>query len=303
MSSESVNEFLNAFKAGTRRVYGAGLEAFLKFYRTTGRGEALDDFLDAVEEDLRRPRREKKRVARNILKEFVRWLHERDYSPKTIRAYVSAIQSYAHYNDISISTRYVDMPSSQPISQKYPWTLDKAVAFIEEIEYPEIKSVGATIFQSGLSVSDILALTWRDIRLEFREGITPLCLDLSRIKTDVPFMTFLGRWGESLLRTHLEGKKMRLEDPLYTVSQRMINLEFERLGKRWVGEYRGFNPCRPHSLRAAFRTLLADARMPADEIRFFMGHKLPEQERVYMSRSRDGWRKFYAQYEHALTPS
>lgn len=303
----SASEFLNAFGPGTRGVYKAGLEAFKEFYKSRAKhhgvkGESLEDFLDAVEEDLRRPRRQKKRVARNLLKGFIAWLKLRKYAPKTMRAYVSAVQSYAGYYDLTISTKYVDMPSSTPISDKFPWTLDKVAAFIGMIEDSEIKSIAATIFQSGLGISDILALTWGDIKYEYQHDIVPLCVDLSRIKTDVPFMTFIGKWGVNLLKDHLKNKKLQLEDPLYTVSHRLIDLEFKGLAKKWVGEYKGQNPCRPHSLRAAFKTILREAGMDHDTAEFYMGHELPEQERVYNSRTRDGWRKIYARYEPALTP-
>ena len=301
----STSEFLNSFSPSTRRVYKGGLETFKQFYKSRAKhygakGESLDDFLDTIEQDLRRPRRKKKRVARNLLKGFVAWLKSRDYAPKTIRAYVSAVQSFAKYYDLTISTRYVDMPSSSPISDKFPWNLDKVAAFIGKIENPEIKSIAVTIFQSGLSISDILALTWGDIRLE--ADVVPLCFDLARIKTDVPFMTFIGKWGVTLLKRHLEEKKLGLEDPLYTVSHRVIDLAFENLAKQWIGSYTGQNPCRPHSLRAGFRTILGESGMPYDTVEFFMGHELPEQVRVYNSRTRDGWRKIYAKYVSALTP-
>lgn len=300
--ANSVDEFLGAFKPGTRKVYAAGLEQFLKYYRSTGKGESLDDFLDSIEEDLRRPRREKKRVARNLLKGFVSWLEERNYAPKSIRSYVSAIQSCARYYDLTISTRFVDMPSSQPISDKYPWTLDKVADFIGKIDDPQIKSIASVIFQAGLSISDILALIYNDIKREFEAGVVPLCFDLARIKTDTPFMTFIGSWGVSLLRSHLKGKRLRLEDPLYTIDLRQIDLCFEDLAKEWIGEYKGQNPARPHSLRAGFKTLLSDAGMPFDVTEFFMGHAVAEQIRVYNSRSREGWRRLYGKYVHALEP-
>ena len=305
----SVSEFLDAFgeKKGTSRVYKAGLNAFKEFYKSRAqhygaKGESLEDFLDTVEEDLHRPRRERKRVTRNLLKGFVAFLKLRDYAPKTIRAYASAVQSFAKYYGLTISTKFVDLPARAPISDKFPWTLDKAAAFMGKIENPEIKSIAVTIFQSGLSISDILALTWGDIKYEYERDVVPLCFDLSRIKTDTPFMTFIGSWGESLLRSHLQEKRLQLEDPLYTASPRSIDWYFARLGKQWVGDYKGQNPCRPHSLRAAFRTILGESGMPFDTVEFFMGHELPEQVRVYNSRTRDGWRGIYKKYEGHLTP-
>ncbi|MEM2419628.1 MAG: tyrosine-type recombinase/integrase [Candidatus Bathyarchaeia archaeon] len=77
---------------------------------------------------------------------------------------------------------------------------------------------------------------------------------------------------------------------------------FQKVARKWLGEYKGRNPLRPHSLRAAFRTILGDAGMDRDVVEFFMGHKLPEQLRVYHSRSRDGWRAIYAKYMQYIEP-
>jgi hypothetical protein len=73
-----------------------------------------------------------------------------------------------------------------------------------------------SLIQSGLSISDLLALTYADIKYEFEHRIAPLCFDLARIKTDVSFMTFVGDWGVSLLRQHLAGKELKLQDPIFT---------------------------------------------------------------------------------------
>lgn len=293
---EDTSEFLDALDVSTRKVYQAGLLAFQTFYK-----QSPKHFLDAIEEDFQKPRRERRRVARRTLKGFVEWLKRKGKKPKTIRAYVSAVQSLAGYYDIHISTRYVDMPASNPYSQKYPWTLEKIAEFVGMIKKPQLQSFAVTIFQSGLSISDALALTYNAIKLEYEQGIIPLCLDLARIKTDVPFMTFIGKWGVSLLQ-HLANKKLTLDTPLYDLSKRTIDHHFQQLAKKFIGKYKGRNPCRPHSLRAAFRTLLGDAGCDRDVVKFWMGQRLPEQDRVYHSRSREGWRRLYARYEHALTP-
>jgi len=302
MFDASAQEFLDALTLGTRKVYKAGLAAFLVFYQKAGYGKSLSNFLDSVEADRKLPRRDRKRVARNILKEFVRFCKEQGWEPKTIRAYTGAVQSYAGYYEIKVSTRYVDLPSSNPVSKKFPWSLEKVAEFLGMIEHPTIKAVGVAIFQSGLSIGDVLAQTYRDIKHEFEDGIVPLCFDLARIKTDVPYMSFISRWGVATLKENLEGRTLHLDSPLYPISARSVEICFQDLAREWIGEYEGQNPCRPHSLRAAFRTLLGDAKADRDVVEFWMGHLLPEQQRVYHSRSRDGWRALYMQYEKFLTP-
>jgi len=298
---DSAQEFLDAVKLGSRKVYRSGLQAFQVFYEKAGYGKSLTNFLDSVEADMRLPRRERKRVARNVLKEFVRYCKER-WKPKTVRAYAAAVQSFAGYFDIKVTTRYVDLPSSNPVSKKFPWSLEKVAEFIGMIEHPTIKAVGVAIFQSGLSIGDVLAQTYGDIKYEFEQGIVPLCFDLARIKTDVPYMSFIGKWGVSTLKENLEGRTLQLDSQLYPISARSVEICFQDLAQEWLGEYEGQNPCKPHSLRAAFRTLLGDAKADRDDVEFWMGHQLPEQQRVYHSRSRDGWRALYLQYEKFLTP-
>ncbi|MBA7638667.1 hypothetical protein ES703_46323 [subsurface metagenome] len=303
ITSGEGKEFLDSFKPSTRKVYASGLGIFLHFYRETGKGKKVEDFLNAVEEDMQRPRRERKRVARNVLKEFISWLKDRKYTPKTIRTYISTIQSLANYYDISISTRHVNLPSSQPVSKKYPWTLEELGEFISGITDLELKSIAATAFQSGLGLAEVLNITWGDIKREYQEGVVPLCFDFSREKTDVPFMTFIGSFGFSYLKEYLAGReRMKDADPIYNMSEVVVELRFRGLAKKKLGSWEGYNPMRPHSLRSAFRTFLGDERVSPEFIEFWMGHRAPEQKRVYVSKSREGWRKTYAQHEHCLTP-
>jgi len=303
IESQDVREFLDAFKPGTRKVYRSGLRMFLRFYNETRKGKTLEDFLDAIEEDLKKSRRERTRVARKVLREFVRWLGDHQYTPKTIRTYVNSVQSLGQYYGLNISARYISLPTSQPVSSKYPWTLEEVGTFIGQMRKPELKSIAATTFQSGMNIGDVLHLTWGNIRSEYNKKVSPLCFEVTRQKTDVLFLSFVGAWGLSILRKYLSkaGRKQD-SDPIYTMSKRTVQWHFQRQAKKWLGNYEGRNPMRVHSLRSAFRTFLGDAGLNETYLEFFMGHRVPEHKRVYVSKSREGWREIYAKYEDALTP-
>ncbi|MEM2386139.1 MAG: hypothetical protein QXO67_04065 [Candidatus Bathyarchaeia archaeon] len=111
--SDDVNltSFLSVLKASTRNVYGRGLKLFEQFYADYG---SLRDFLDRVERDRLLPRRERRRIATEVLNGFVVWLSGRGYAQKTIRVYVGAIQSLAKYYDVPISLRYVRLRQPSP---------------------------------------------------------------------------------------------------------------------------------------------------------------------------------------------
>ncbi len=41
--------------------------------------------------------------------------------------------------------------------------------------------------RSGMSIGDVLNLTWGNIKREYKKKISPLCFEITRQKTDVPF--------------------------------------------------------------------------------------------------------------------
>jgi len=249
------------------------------------------------------PRNQRKRVDRVTLNGFVAWLKDRGYSPKTIRIYVGAVQSLAKYFDIPISLRYVQLPPAQPVNKKHPWTIEGVGDFIALMDKPLYRSIAASILQSGLSLSDLFALKYGDIKEEFEKGTTPICLSLTRKKTGIAFITFLGYWSVKLLKDYLADQKLNDDTPIYNVSSRAAHAYFRKSAQKFAGKFKGRNPYSPHSLRAAFRTFLSDHKVDPLYIEFWMGHKLPEQQGAYINKSIESWRQTYKeQAEPWLTP-
>jgi len=274
---------------------------FQEFYSSQG---SIKDFLDRVEQDRLLPRSERRRVDRVTLNSFVVWLHDRGYTPKTIRIYVGAVQSLAKYFDIPISLRYVRLPPAQPINRKHPWTIEEVGDFIASMDKPIYKSMATSIVQSGLSISDLLALTYKDIKEEFEKGITPLCLHLTRKKTGISFITFLGSWSVKLLREYLADRRLGDETLIYEISSRAVHAYFRKIAQKFADNFKGRNPYSPHSLRAAFRTFLSDHKVDPLYIEYWMGHALPEQQGAYINKSIESWRQTYRQQaEQWLTPA
>ncbi|MEM3579611.1 MAG: site-specific integrase [Candidatus Bathyarchaeia archaeon] len=301
MTSPEVEEFLLALKPGTRHVYARGLAKFQEFL--SGQGLDAAGFLRLVEEDLQKPRLEKTRVARKTLNAFIGYLQAEGFAPKSINTYVGAVQSLAKYYDISLGMRYVSRPPATAVHKKHPWTIEEIAKFTALMENTQYRCIAACIVQSGLSISDLLSLKYADIQNEFEKGISPLCLDHSRKKTNIPFLTFLGGWALSLLKQHLEGRRLEEDTPIFTVTARAVDSYFARIGAKFGGKFKGRNPYSPHSLRAAFRTILSDHKVDPLYIEFWMGHKVPEQQIVYVSKSREGWREAYRTLaEPWLTP-
>ncbi|MBS7660227.1 site-specific integrase, partial [Candidatus Bathyarchaeota archaeon] len=141
------------------------------------------------------------------------------------------------------------------------WTLAEIGEFIAAMDKPMYRSIAASILQSGLSLSNLLALTYGDIKEELEKGTAPLCLDLTRNKTGVQFITFLGVWAIKLLKEHLSSQRREDALPIYNVTARTVHAYFRNTAQKYTGAFEGRNPYSPHSLRAAFRTFLSDHKV------------------------------------------
>jgi len=129
----------------------------------------------------------------------------------------------------------------------------------------------------------------------------------------VEFKSFLGRDAVKYLKLYLQTRQNLTDDsPLFTklgseervtvgaVQKRFREIagETDFIGRKELEN--GYNPARPHSLRAAFRSQLT-GKMDGDLIEFFMGHTIGEQKRAYLNLPTDELRELYANYEKYLS--
>jgi hypothetical protein len=263
---EKIQSFLNKKKPGTRKIYTAGLAAFQEFYITYCnkyhiQGATIPDFLDRLEADRNLGWRDTKHVADNVGTEYVEWL-KKSYKRKTVRSYIGAVQQLAKYCNVPFSTRDMQLPASNPELKKYPWTVDEVVRFFNLFDSPMYKAYGVLIFQSFFDDSTTLELQYQDIQKEYEENTCPLCLDAERIKTEIPFCSFIGAWGLKELHNYLKTRgPLQKTDRLFPVSEQSVDDYFRLkaevfLGKKFEKNER--SPCAPHSLRASGSTLSRD---------------------------------------------
>jgi integrase len=305
MLDQKAEQYLEQLKPSTVVTYRAALQVFSEFYKPHG---TIKDFLDRINEDNKRDYVEKQYVAEKTVKDFVAYLQEKNLSPKTIRCYVAAIQGLAQYffRFAIINTRYVNMPPPVTKSRKHPWTLETVTQFINTFDEPMYRALACLLFQSGLSLREALNLRYGDIAEELEKRITPLCLDFTttgRRKTGQPFLTFVGKWTCEQLRNYLKWKRIQPEDKLFPVTKEAVDAYFRRQALRFLGQWHGRCPARPHSLRSAFKTILKDSgAIDEKDVEYFMGHKLGDIEKIYTERSIEQWRAIYAKAEPFLTP-
>jgi len=85
------------------------------------------------------------------------------------------------------------------------------------------------------------------------------------------------------------------------ISPTAIQESFSEIAKdlSFIRQNGGFNPARPHSLRAAFRTMLIEMHSD-DLVNFWMGHAIGTVSRAYLNMSTDKLRELYMGAEQFL---
>ena len=310
---ESVTRYLETKGESTRKAYEKCLKRFTKFS-----GEPFKQFLEQIEEQLRanldRPIHEKVRPGEDAIRGFIEWHKEAGYSNYSTLQAIGAIQNILKYYGIAIGFGFIDTPPARPMKEndKHEWTLDQIRQFVEVAEYIRDKAYIIFAFQSGLSIGDILALNYDDIRREFEAEITPLAIEGYREKNNVPIKTFIGHDAVTYLHLYLQSRPdIQPNDPIFTLLgtneratagciQKKLRDYAQKLNFLYeVDLENGYNPARPHSLRSAFRSRLT-GKMDGELIEFFMAHELGQSRRTYMNQPLDELREIYSNYEHLL---
>jgi integrase/recombinase XerD len=173
------------------------------------------------------------------------------------------------------------------------------------------KAIILCLFQSGLSIHELCKLNFGDVRDELEEGTLPLHLRLIRQKTGTEFKCFFGRDACKYLLLYLKTRRTLKDDsPLFTkwsneerITTAAVEMKFRLIAEKlsFISEkdMEGYNPCRPHSLRAAFASRLT-GKIDRVLIEFWMGHSIGEQIRAYLRMPLEEMRKLYVNAETYL---
>jgi integrase len=311
-----IQEYLKLKSPSTAHAYSNGLAKFLKFYQKKyGNDANFGHFLDRVFAELKKPRREQKRIAETEVSQFIGYLQDKGLSNNAIRMYFAAVQNFLKYKQVAVSMSFINVPPpvSKKTNGKHEWHIEHVKKFVDAASSYRDKAIITCIFQSGLAVNEICDLNYGDIQDEFEAGILPLCLKLVRQKTNVEFKTFFGRDAVKYLRLYLETRgELKPEDPLFTKErarggeERITTVLIEQFFSEIANKVdfvkvreNHYNPARPHSLRAAFNSRLVN-KIDKDLREFWMGHAIGGVARAYLTMPTDEMRKLYMTAETYL---
>ena len=310
-----IEEYL-AFKSKpTREAYASGFRLFLEFYHGKyGKERNFTDFLNSIFEEFKKPMREQKRVAEKEIKEFIDFLKKRNTSNNSIRVYFAAVQNFLKYKQIMVSMEFVGVPAAveQQINGKHEWKIEEIKQFVDKAPSYREKAIILCMFQSGLGVNEITNLNYGDVQEELEKNVLPLCLKLVRQKTQVQFKTFFGRDAVHYLKLYLATRKdLKPDTPLFVkervrggeerITDGAIEQSFSEMSKDldFIKQNGGFNPARPHSLRAAFNSQLI-GKIDQELREFWMGHSIGVKNKAYLCLPTSELRTLYSSAEEFL---
>lgn len=315
MFEPEIEEYLALKSKPTREIYASVYRAFLSFYENKyGKGKGFGHFLDRIFEELKKPMREQKRVAEIELTQFIDYLKDKGKSNNSIRLYFAAMQNFLKYKQVIVSMSFINVPApvEKRINGKHEWKIEQIKQFVDAASNYRDKAIILCMFQSGLAVNEICDLNYGDVQDELEAGILPLCLKLVRQKTQVEFKTFFGRDAVKYLKLYLATRKdLRADSPLFTkerirggeerVTPSAIQQSFSEIAKDlpFVKMNGGYNPARPHSLRAAFNSRLM-GKIDETLREFWMGHAIGSVSRAYLNMPTEDLRKLYMTAEEYL---
>ena len=311
-----VEEYLSFKSKPTREAYATGFRLFLEYYQGKyGQTHNFNDFLNNIFEEFKKPLRERKRVSKTELKEYIEFLKQKGNSNNSVRVYFAAMQNFLKFKQIMVSMDFIgNMPSpvGQKINEKHEWHIEQIKEFVDKSPSYREKALILCIFQSGLGINEIIELNYGDVQEELEKGTLPLYLKLVRKKTQIKFKTFFGTDAVYYLRLYLATRKdLNPESPLF-VKERLrggeeritdcaVQQSFSEMAKdlSFIKQNGGFNPERPHPFRAAFNSRLM-GKIDQELRQFWMGHSIGAQNLAYLNMPTDDWRASYLSAEEFL---
>ena len=313
--SPKLQEFLSTKKSRrTVYAYRRAFRHFINFYtQKHGKDATIQSFIERVFNDIEQPLRKRKRVAETELNNFVKYLQERKQSPNSIRVCVSTVRNYLNYHEIPLRMRFVAMPSAvvKEENEKHRWKIEQITSFVYAASTYRDKALILCLFQSGLSVNELINLDYRHVKENVESGDIPIMLRLVREKTNTPFVSFFGRDAVKYLKLYLETRKYLLDDtPLFTkwgsdtnrITLGAIEARFREIaeGLKFINNGNGgYNAARPHSLRAAFNSQLM-GKIDGVLREFWMGHSIGRVAQAYLMMPDEEMKELYMDAEKYL---
>ena len=236
-------------------------------------------------------------------------MREKGRSLLYIRNYVNVLRSFLKSNKYKwLNKLDIDIPRIPPRYRKryeYIPTPEEALKMAECAKYLRDKLIILLAAFSGLRLSTILALRYKDVRDELEKGVDNIKVEIypemkkvipEACKGEIPYYTFTIKRATEYLRLYIEERKhiyggIEDDEPIFTTTHNLIDKDKRRwkpLSKRVAeqivkeaAEKAGLKQwmhVTPHSLRKTFQSFLRNqpehTRLDIRDQEFLFGHIL-----------------------------
>jgi len=301
-------------------------------------GSTASALIDEALEDVKRDPRERQDVVLKRLIQFFNWLKTeyplkrskgkgkyevvgKGISDKLSHMYVGAIRSF--YSTFGVTVRMKgrhSLPRPRVQNKRMKVAAEQVRVLVDHARTPRDRAIILTLFQSGMDVSTLCTLKYRNVAEALAKNEHPLRLDLYRPKTGVEFYTFLGRDAVQALKAYLadmqargvkfkhdmalflkERGKQALTTNLVQNMMRNVVIKAKFIDKENNG--RAFNPLGPHALRESFGSIMINSGVPDTIVDFWLGHSIGEMAEAYKSVQAESLKKMYLERERLISVS
>jgi len=274
-SFETVQRWFRTVRMGrtgseeTIRVYSHFLSRFCDFTK-----KDPDKLIAERRQDIKSEDETVKRRHEELLMAFIEDLEKtRKLSRKSIVLAHGAIRSFFKANYLPLMSKtpesWVERVSKVPTREEL-----RKMCEVSDIRD---KAIILTLAQSGMSLEDYLALTFKTsspqygtIWKQLKEGRSLIHLHIIREKRKVWYDSFFGKDSIQALTNYIDEYGLGSSEPLFNLTARSV----ERIVKN-AGIKAGFETyVTPHCLRKLFSTYLKLAGVNETVVEYMMGHKL-----------------------------
>jgi integrase len=318
---KEIQTWLRTVSESSRIQYLHALRNFCEFC-----GKNPKELILMRDKEIRNPDPNTRTGVRDLVLDFRVYLEKEGYAPKTINAWDGAVRSF--FSSILGKAGMINVKNYRNacITKKKDFvpTLEELKKMIEVCNLEEKFRI-IFLAQTGMRISDALDLKVSDVLRELELNRIPLAITYVPKKDRDAIgerITFLATDGVEILKQYLEwrkknGEKITPKSPLFVgrsrkyngikitkLTRQMVNLTLkEAIKKAGLGNGNGkYGRIRVHCLRKFFVTQLTNHGVEDKIVNFFIGHKIPEVDRVYWFRRVEQLREIYRQRKKFLNP-
>ena len=267
----------------------------LYFHRFTDwLGETSSQILENRKADLKLEDIVSQRRYESKLKAYVAFLSKSGKSTSTQQVVYAAVSSFFEMNYMPLRMRKGDYPSGDNLGYRAA-TRDDILQLLEADDDPRLRAMVLFLKDSGLRVSDLVGLTYGDVRKHLEAGEEFIPINLITKKNSIATKTAIGPEAVQALRLYLDHRREGTEEispevlkddaPLFrarTKDVRFLNRSSVSSAMNYLVSRAGLSgDISAHSFRKFTETRLEAAGVHGNWIDQLLGHRLPGTRQNY----------------------